>query len=143
MRAPRPEWAVRASLLKLAQYLKRYKPKIGLRKRARAAALSTSALPWVGLTFANSTTPSPACESKHTLSSSSNDRQREAVPESTVAGDGLTRHYLVFSGPTNLCTSPHLQTRRGHGLGMAIPDGDRSFGMVKYLPYTSVRTGHT
>ena len=25
---------------------------------------------------------------------------------------------------------------------MAIPDGDRSFGMVKYIPYTSDWTGH-
>ena len=86
----------------MAQYLKRYKPKIGLRKRTRAAALSKSALPWVGLTFANSTTPSPASESKHTRSSSGNDRQREAVQESTVAGDGPTRHQHVLSGPTNL-----------------------------------------
>ena len=101
-KAPRPEWAVRASLLKMAQYLKRYKPKTSLRQRTRAAALSKSALPWVGLTFANSTTPSPASESKHTCSSSSNDRRREAVQESTVAGEGPTRHYIVFSGPTNL-----------------------------------------
>ena len=114
--APRPEWAVRASLLKLAQYLKRYKPKIGLRKRTRAAALSKSALPWVGLTFANSTTPSPASESKHTRSSSGNDRQREAVQESTVAGDGPTRHYLAFSGPTNLPQAEPV----GHTPGLAL-----------------------
>jgi hypothetical protein len=100
--APLPEWAVRASLVNLARYVKRDKPKIGLRKRLRAAALSKPALRWVGVTFANPKTPSPASASELTRSSSSDERQREAVPESTAAGDGPTRHYLVFSGPRNL-----------------------------------------
>ena len=97
-KAPRPEWAIRASLLRYKQR----KPKIGPRKRARAAARSEAALPWIGLTFEKPPTPSPTSESNVTRSSSSTDKQREAVQESTVAGDGPTRHFLVFSGLTNL-----------------------------------------
>ena len=97
-KAPRPEWAIRASLLRYKQR----KPKVGPRRRARAAARSEAALPWIGLTFEKPPTPSPTSESNVTRSSSSNDEQREAVQESTVAGDGPTRHFLVLSGPTNL-----------------------------------------
>ena len=102
MKAPRWEWALRASLLAMTQYLKRYKPKNGLHKRAIVATPSTAApaLPWLldSRDLNNSLTRARG----QAYARQQHHRQREAVPKSTIAGDGPTRHQHVLSGPTNL-----------------------------------------